>query len=138
MPSRLRILLIASEVAPFAKTGGLADVAGARFVPFSAVVAGVKEIRQVMTEAEAEGGRRGQRTILFVDEIHRFNRAQQDAFLPYVEKGLAPVLLAQQVLALETLAGRSVTRAGRATAGSALSTLSTCGQMKFRGLATRR
>jgi putative ATPase len=65
----------------------LADVAGARFVPFSAVVAGVKEIRQVMAEAEARGGGRGQRTILFVDEIHRFNRAQQDAFLPYVEKG---------------------------------------------------
>ncbi|MGH7372686.1 MAG: replication-associated recombination protein A [Candidatus Rokuibacteriota bacterium] len=65
----------------------LADVAGARFVPFSAVVAGVKEIRQVMTEAEAEGMRLGRRTILFVDEIHRFNKAQQDAFLPYVEKG---------------------------------------------------
>jgi putative ATPase len=65
----------------------LADVAGARFVPFSAVVSGVKEIRQVMAEAETGGGRRGQRTILFVDEIHRFNRAQQDAFLPYVEKG---------------------------------------------------
>jgi putative ATPase len=66
----------------------LADVAGARFVPFSAVVAGVKEIRQVMAEADGgAGGRRGQRTILFVDEIHRFNRAQQDAFLPYVEKG---------------------------------------------------
>jgi len=47
----------------------------------------VKEIRQVMTEAEAEGMRLGRRTILFVDEIHRFNRAQQDAFLPYVEKG---------------------------------------------------
>src|SRR5437899_12485646 len=58
----------------------LADVAGARFVPFSAVVSGVKEIRQVMTEAEAEGMRLGRRTILFVDEIHRFNRAQQDAF----------------------------------------------------------
>ena len=65
----------------------LADVADARFVPFSAVVAGVKEIRQVMAEAEAQGGRGGRRTILFVDEIHRFNRAQQDAFLPYVEKG---------------------------------------------------
>jgi putative ATPase len=65
----------------------LADVAGARFVPFSAVTSGVKEIRQVMTEAEAEGMRLGRRTILFVDEIHRFNRAQQDAFLPYVEKG---------------------------------------------------
>jgi putative ATPase len=65
----------------------LADVAGARFVPFSAVTSGVKEIRQVMAEAEAEGMRLGRRTILFVDEIHRFNRAQQDAFLPYVEKG---------------------------------------------------
>jgi putative ATPase len=65
----------------------LADVAVARFVPFSAVVSGVKEIRQVMTEAEAEGMRQSRRTILFVDEIHRFNRAQQDAFLPYVEKG---------------------------------------------------
>ena len=65
----------------------LADVAGARFVPFSAVTSGVKEIRQVMTEAEAEGMRLGRRTILFVDEIHRFNKAQQDAFLPYVEKG---------------------------------------------------
>jgi putative ATPase len=65
----------------------LADVAGARFVPFSAVTSGVKEIRQVMAEAETEGMRLGRRTILFVDEIHRFNRAQQDAFLPYVEKG---------------------------------------------------
>ena len=69
----------------------LADVAGARFVPFSAVTSGVKEIRQVMTEAEAEGMRLGRRTILFVDEIHRFNKAQQDAFLPYVEKG--PIVL---------------------------------------------
>ncbi len=65
----------------------MAHVAGARFVPFSAVLAGVKEVRQVMAEAEAEGGRRGRRTILFLDEIHRFNKAQQDAFLPYVEKG---------------------------------------------------
>ena len=65
----------------------MADVAAARFVPFSAVLAGVKEVRQVMVEAEAEGGRRGRRTILFLDEIHRFNKAQQDAFLPYVEKG---------------------------------------------------
>ena len=65
----------------------MADIAGARFVSFSAVLAGVKGIRQVMAEAEAEGGRRGRRTILFLDEIHRFNKAQQDAFLPYVEKG---------------------------------------------------
>jgi putative ATPase len=65
----------------------LAEVAGARFVAFSAVLSGVKEIRQVIAEAEAERARRGRRTILFVDEIHRFNRAQQDAFLPHVETG---------------------------------------------------
>jgi putative ATPase len=65
----------------------LAHVGGARFVAFSAVLSGVKEIRQVVAEAEAERTRRGRRTVLFVDEIHRFNRAQQDAFLPHVEKG---------------------------------------------------
>jgi putative ATPase len=65
----------------------MAHVAGARFVAFSAVLSGVKEIRQVVAEAEAERARRRPRTILFVDEIHRFNRAQQDAFLPHVEKG---------------------------------------------------
>jgi putative ATPase len=56
------------------------------FVSFSAVLSGVKEIRQVIQEAE-ENKARGLRTILFVDEIHRFNKAQQDAFLPHVEKG---------------------------------------------------
>ena len=56
------------------------------FVPFSAVLAGIKEIKEVM--AKAEGARRyGMRTIVFVDEVHRFNRAQQDAFLPHVEAG---------------------------------------------------
>jgi putative ATPase len=65
----------------------MAHVTGARFVAFSAVLSGVKEIRQVVAEAETERARRRQRTILFVDEIHRFNRAQQDAFLPHVEKG---------------------------------------------------
>jgi putative ATPase len=65
----------------------MARIAGARFVAFSAVLSGVKEIRQVVAEAEVERARRRQRTILFVDEIHRFNRAQQDAFLPHVEKG---------------------------------------------------
>jgi putative ATPase len=65
----------------------MAQVAGARFVAFSAVLSGVKEIRQVVAEAEAERGRHRRRTILFVDEIHRFNRSQQDAFLPHVEKG---------------------------------------------------
>jgi len=58
----------------------------AEFVPFSAVLAGIKEIKEVM--ARAEGSRRyGRRTIVFVDEVHRFNRAQQDAFLPHVEAG---------------------------------------------------
>ena len=65
----------------------MADVAGARFVAFSAVLSGVKEIRQVVAEADAERRRGRLQTILFVDEIHRFNRAQQDAFLPHVEKG---------------------------------------------------
>ena len=65
----------------------LAHVAGARFVAFSAVLSGVKEIRQVVAEAETERARRRRGTILFVDEIHRFNRGQQDAFLPHVEKG---------------------------------------------------
>jgi putative ATPase len=65
----------------------MARVAGARFVAFSAVLSGVKEIRQVVAEAETERARRRRRTILFVDEIHRFNRGQQDAFLPHVEKG---------------------------------------------------
>src|SRR6266702_1139579 len=65
----------------------MAHVMGARFVAFSAVLSGVKEIRQVVAEAETERARRRRCTILFVDEIHRFNRAQQDAFLPHVEKG---------------------------------------------------
>ena len=65
----------------------MADVAGLRFVAFSAVLSGVKEIREVIAKADTERARRGVRTILFVDEIHRFNRAQQDAFLPHVEKG---------------------------------------------------
>ncbi len=58
-----------------------------RFVPYSAVLSGIKEIKGVMAEAEAERRRSGRRTLLFVDEFHRFNRAQQDAFLPYVERG---------------------------------------------------
>ena len=56
------------------------------FVPFSAVLSGIKEIKEVMVQAERHR-RLGQRTVLFVDEIHRFNKAQQDAFLPYVERG---------------------------------------------------
>lgn len=58
----------------------------AQFVTFSAVTSGIKEIKQVMKEAE-QNRELGQKTIVFVDEIHRFNKAQQDAFLPYVERG---------------------------------------------------
>jgi putative ATPase len=65
----------------------IADRTKARFVSFSAVLAGIKEIKEVMARAEATRRQTGQRTILFVDEIHRFNKAQQDAFLPYVESG---------------------------------------------------
>jgi putative ATPase len=65
----------------------IARVTRAKFVAFSAVLSGIKEIRQVMTEAEETRRRLGRRTILFVDEIHRFNKAQQDAFLPRVEAG---------------------------------------------------
>src|SRR5213082_2202318 len=59
----------------------------ARFVSFSAALAGIKEIREVMAEAERLRRTTGRRTIVFIDEIHRFNKAQQDAFLPRVEAG---------------------------------------------------
>jgi putative ATPase len=58
------------------------------FVALSAVFSGVKDIREAVQQAEAELARSGRHTILFVDEVHRFNKAQQDAFLPYVERGL--------------------------------------------------
>ncbi len=58
-----------------------------RFVPYSAVLSGIKEIREVMARAEADRRRTKRRTLVFVDEIHRFNKAQQDAFLPWVERG---------------------------------------------------
>jgi putative ATPase len=65
----------------------IADTTKARFVSFSAVLSGIKEIRDVMAEAERIRRTTGRRTIVFVDEIHRFNKAQQDAFLPRVEAG---------------------------------------------------
>lgn len=65
----------------------IADATKARFIAFSAVLSGIKEIREVMASAEAERRRHGRRTIVFIDEIHRFNKAQQDAFLPRVEAG---------------------------------------------------
>jgi putative ATPase len=65
----------------------IAETTKARFVSFSAVLAGIKEIRDVMGEAERLRRSTGRRTIVFIDEIHRFNKAQQDAFLPRVEAG---------------------------------------------------
>jgi putative ATPase len=59
----------------------------ADYVPFSAVMSGMKEIRQVMDQAAQMRSALKRRTVVFVDEIHRFNKAQQDAFLPYVENG---------------------------------------------------
>lgn len=64
----------------------IARLTKCEFLPFSAVLSGIKEIKAVMADAE-RFRRAGRRTILFIDEIHRFNRAQQDAFLPYVERG---------------------------------------------------
>ncbi|MDO7896094.1 replication-associated recombination protein A [Pseudomonas citrulli] len=65
----------------------LAEVSDAHFETVSAVLAGVKEIRQAVEVAKQQAGQYGKRTILFVDEVHRFNKSQQDAFLPYVEDG---------------------------------------------------
>ena len=65
----------------------IAETTKARFVSFSAVLSGIKEIREVMAEAERLRKATGRRTIVFIDEIHRFNKAQQDAFLPRVEAG---------------------------------------------------
>ncbi len=92
----------------------------ALFIPFSAVTSGIKEIKEVIAEAERCQRGTGQRTIVFVDEIHRFNKAQQDAFLPHVERGtitligattenpsfevIAPLLSRAKVLVLQPLA----------------------------------
>jgi len=65
----------------------IASATGAQFVAFSAVISGVKEIKGVIQEASETWRVEKRRTILFVDEIHRFNKAQQDAFLPHVERG---------------------------------------------------
>ncbi|MFT4710291.1 MAG: putative ATPase, partial [Planctomycetota bacterium] len=97
-----------------------------RFVPFSAVLAGIKEIRKVMAESEQERRHSGRRTLVFIDEIHRFNKAQQDAFLPYVERGdilligattenpsfevISALLSRSRVLILQPLAIEDVTR----------------------------
>jgi putative ATPase len=65
----------------------IADLTDADFVAFSAVLSGIKEVKDVMAAAQDRRRRLGRRTIVFIDEIHRFNKAQQDAFLPRVEAG---------------------------------------------------
>lgn len=65
----------------------IANVSSSYFVPMSAVTAGVADLRRVIDEARRRRKQTGQRTILFIDEIHRFNKGQQDAILPYVENG---------------------------------------------------
>lgn len=91
----------------------------ATFVPFSAVLSGVPELRGLLKAAQQRRKVSGQRTLLFVDEIHRFNKAQQDAFLPYVERGditligattqnpsfevIAPLLSRSMVVVLKSL-----------------------------------
>ena len=104
----------------------LAQAAQADFVGFSAVLSGVRELRQIIDEARDRQRLNGRKTILFVDEIHRFNKAQQDAFLPHVEDGtltllgattenpsfevIAPLLSRTRVLVLEPLAPEHVAR----------------------------
>lgn len=66
----------------------IANTADADFVPISAVMSGIKDIREAVERAELTLQQHGRKTILFVDEVHRFNKSQQDAFLPFVESGL--------------------------------------------------
>jgi putative ATPase len=102
----------------------IARQAGTHFVQFSAVLSGVKEIREVVKEAEESLRIGGRKTVLFVDEIHRFNKAQQDAFLPHVERGvitlvgattenpsfevIAPLLSRTKVLVLKRLTAEAL------------------------------
>ncbi len=70
----------------------IAEATGSRFVWFSAVTMGVADVKRIVAQARETIGTTGQRTILFCDEIHRFNKAQQDAFLPHVEKGVVTLI----------------------------------------------
>lgn len=70
----------------------IANATNSHFIFFSAILSGIKDIREIVKEAQDELRFRGGRTILFVDEIHRFNKSQQDAFLPYVESGLFTII----------------------------------------------
>ena len=66
----------------------IANTADAEFIPISAVLSGIKDIRDAIERAQLTLQQHGRKTILFVDEVHRFNKGQQDAFLPFVESGL--------------------------------------------------
>ena len=66
----------------------MADAFDAQFITISAVLGGVKDIREAVEKAQVAQGQGGRRTLVFVDEVHRFNKSQQDAFLPHVESGL--------------------------------------------------
>ena len=104
----------------------IANASKAHFIFFSAILSGVKEIREIVKEAEEVRRYHGKKTILFVDEIHRFNKSQQDTFLPYVEKGvftiigattenpsfevIAPLLSRCKVLVLNPLTDEEVKR----------------------------
>ena len=70
----------------------VAHATRAWFEELSAVQVGISEVRRVLSEAEQRLGQSGQKTILFLDEIHRFNKAQQDALLPAVESGLITLI----------------------------------------------
>lgn len=70
----------------------LAERTGLAFAPFSAVLQGVKELRQVIEDARQRRARTGRATLLFIDEIHHFNRSQQDALLPHVEDGTVTLI----------------------------------------------
>jgi putative ATPase len=70
----------------------IANATKSHFIFFSAILSGIKEIREIVKEADEILRYRGERTILFVDEIHRFNKSQQDSFLPHVEKGLLTII----------------------------------------------
>jgi putative ATPase len=72
--------------------GIFAQETASHFIHFSAVLSGVKEIRAIIGEARQKSDLHGQRTVLFVDEIHRFNKSQQDAFLHHVESGLLTLI----------------------------------------------
>ncbi|MBI1820400.1 MAG: replication-associated recombination protein A [Nitrospirae bacterium] len=103
----------------------IAHMTGCFYVFFSAVLSGVKEVREIVAEAKFRFQSSGQKTLLFVDEIHRFNRSQQDAFLPHLEDGTlillgattenpsfsvnAPLLSRCKVLALKPLELHQVT-----------------------------